>query len=187
MEHVTREMLEQYHDGELRGRGAGAVESHVAACPQCKTELGKLGRMRNFLVLMSESEVADVSFEGFASRVDARIERERRPELGERLSVWLGEFFEHRRVVWIPAAVAVAAVLAVVLAIPFVSGGPAVAPLPAGGGIRLASAPPAAPVEGRTVGSEIASVSYGSLSGMVFEVADGRGGTAAVVWINENR
>jgi anti-sigma factor RsiW len=185
MEHVTRDMLEQYHDGELRGRGAAAVQGHVAACSECRADLEKLGKMRGFLVLMSESEVADVSFEGFASRIGARIEQERQPALGERVAVWLGEFIEHRRAVWIPATVAVAAVLAVVLAIPFVSGGPVVAPAPAQQ-IRLASAPPTMLAANRTAGSEVASVSYGSLSGMVFQVDDDRGGTTAVVWINEN-
>jgi hypothetical protein len=133
---------------------------------------------------MSEDEVSAASFEGFGQRVMNSLERAPRPGAGERLRVWLGEFFEHRKVVWIPTAAVAAAAACAMLIFAFVT-----APGPQPAGVQpypVADAQPGFVVN--TVdegGSEILSVNFGEASGFTTSVQNERGEVLGVVWINE--
>ncbi|MCU0660863.1 MAG: hypothetical protein MUC50_00885 [Myxococcota bacterium] len=169
------ELLNKYNDRELSPSEWRRVDAQVASSVESKGELEKMRRIGELVRLMGDELSSAVSFEGFSERVAAGVRADRPLTLGEKLSVFTREFFEHRRQVWIPAACAAAAVLAVVLALPFFGAGAgATAP------VWTASAS-----GGAQEGSLIQEVSFGDLRGAVYQVEDGRGGTAGVVWIVE--
>lgn len=188
MARLTRELLERYHDGELSPSARRRVEALLAESPEDRASLDRLQRLGDLLRTMSEDEVAATSFEGFGQRVMNGLDRAPRPRIGERLRVWLGEFFEHRKVVWIPTAAVVTAAACAMLIFAFVT-----APGPQPGGVQpypdrslVAEAQPGFVVnavgEG---GSEIVSVNFGEASGFTTSVQNERGEVLGVVWINE--
>ena len=72
-EHVTA-WLGAYHDGELRGRRLRQVETHLAHCAMCRTELEEL---RALTVLLQTSPVAEglTRPERFVAQVGLRLPR----------------------------------------------------------------------------------------------------------------
>lgn len=188
MARLNRELLERYHDGELNESARRRVEAMLAESPEDRAALDQLQRLGDLLRVMSEDEVAAASFEGFGQRVMNGLDRAPRPGVGERMRVWLGEFFEHRKVVWIPTAAVAAAAACAMLIFAFTT-----APGPQQGGVQpypdrslVAEAQPGFVVN--TVeqgGSEIMSVNFGEASGFTTSVQNERGEVLGVVWINE--
>jgi hypothetical protein len=111
------------------------------------------------------AELEPVIFEGLAQRVMAGIEEERPVPLGERVRLWIEEFLEHRRRVWVPA-MAFALLLVV-----------------AGGVWQLQ--PPVPPPE--PGGSAVVSIRAGGESAIVFDIPSQDGlSSTAVVWVNDD-
>jgi len=182
MKRLTEELIERYHDGELGPKERERVEDLLERSPAWRRSLEGVARLRSLLCLMNEESLGNVSFEGFAKRVANGIVREPRPGVGERIRVLAEEIFQHRRAIWVPCAAVVAAAAAVLLVLPFAASAP---PRPASSGTEGGTWMAAAEIVPAAGGSRIESVDFGGAAGMVYDVNDGRGGTAGVVWIVE--
>lgn len=185
MARPTEELLQRYHDGELDESERRSVEASLAESPEARRTLDRIQRLGELLRVMNEEESAAVSFEGFEQRVMNGLDRGEPPGFGERTRVWWSEFFEHRKVVWIPTAAVVAAaacvmlVLAVAMPTPPASHG--AGPVADDGFVVRGYAPEHPP----TWGSSIVSVNFGSGSGFTTSVVNEQGEALGVVWINE--
>jgi len=184
MARLTRELLERYHDGELNESARRSVEAELTASSEARDSLDRLQRLGDLLRVMNEEEASAVSFEGFEQRVMNSLDRAQAPGFGERMRVWLSEFFEHRKVVWIPSAAVVAAAACVMLVLAI-----ATPTQPQHGTRPFDDQSFVAREYGRdqlpTWGSSIVSVNFGSGSGFTTSVLNERGEALGVVWINE--
>lgn len=178
MAKLNEELLHKYQDGELKPSEAQRIGEQIRSSTELGADLDKMKRLGDLLRLMSDELLSEVSFEGFAERVTAGVRAQSRPSFLERLSVASKEFFEYRRQVWIPAVCAAAAVLAVVLSMPFLSGS-------GSGAGGMAPVWTASADGGAAFGSRIEEVSFGDMRGTVYQIDDSRGGTTGVVWIVE--
>ncbi|MCP4601549.1 MAG: hypothetical protein GY847_13725 [Proteobacteria bacterium] len=182
MAKLTEELLERYHDGELSPRKAKWVEQRLKESPEHRNSLEKMVRMKQLIHLMNEEALTDVSFAGFKERVEIGIKREQGSGAWERLKVWAAEFFEHRQVIWVPSAAVATVAIAVLIALPFVTGTPAESTYDnANNGIWMASNTPGVEAPGST----IVSINFGGATGEKYDIPDGQGGTVGVVWIVE--
>jgi anti-sigma factor RsiW len=184
MARVTREELARYRDGELSASERSRVEEALRTSPADRAYLESLDRLGTLLRTSYEEQAALASFDGFVERVQAGVRAAERPSVGERLSVWLSEFFEHRRAVWIPAASLAGAAAAVLLVLPLVRG-PQPLPAPQGvpGGIWAAAADAAIAAVPR--GSEAVLANRGQVNGLEFTVPNDHGEPIGVVWVND--
>jgi anti-sigma factor RsiW len=187
MARVTQDELTRYHDGELSASERKRIEEALRTSPaEDRAQLEKLDRLGDLLCIMHEEQVSQMSFDGFADRVAEEIRAAEKPGLGERLGVWFAEFFEHRRIVWIPAASLVGAAAAVLLVLPLVRGPQPAAPIPQGvsGGIWAASTD-GAMATAVPRGSEAILANRGQVTGWEFTVPNDRGEPMGVVWVND--
>lgn len=183
MDRLTQEELARYHDGELSDEERERIEAALAAAPAGdRAYLGRLDRIGDLVRLMNEEELAQVSFDGFADRVAAGIRAAGPPPLAERARIWVSEFVEHRRIVWIPAASLAAAAIALVVAIPALRApdGAAAPSRAAAGPIWAASAAAAVPH-----GSEAILANRGEATGSEYALANDRGEKLGVVWVDD--
>ncbi|MFO8073477.1 MAG: hypothetical protein R6V85_16555 [Polyangia bacterium] len=178
----NEDLLQRYLDGELSGRARSRVQRRLEVSEEQRAELERLRRVGELVREAGEQRAEQFSFDGFRARVEEGIRRQHRPGLAERVRIWMGEVFDHRRAVWVPSA-AVAGAAAVLLAVlPLMS--TSRAPEPAIGtevGIRSYSAAAEAPSQGT---SEIVSVS-GATRWAPYKVKNDRGERMAVAWITE--
>lgn len=178
MKRPLQERLAELHDDELSPRQARKLEEELARNPQNREEIRRFERMGDLLRLMSEEKCSEVSFENFAQKVAEGVRAQSRPSIGERFRVWVLEFFEHRKSIWVPGAALAAASLAVVLALPLMTGATSKDMTSTNGGPQIWTA------SAETFGySEVDAVSFGDTTGQVYQLSDGQGGSAAVVWI----
>jgi hypothetical protein len=187
MARVTRDELARFRDGELSASERKRVEEALRTAPaEDRAQLERLDKLGDLLHVMHEEQASRVSFDGFGERVAAGIRSIAKPGLGERLGVWLAEFFAHRRAVWIPAASLVGAAAAVLLMLPLVRGPQQSVPVPqaVAGGIWSASTD-GARVPAIPRGSEAVLASGGQGAGLAFEVPNERGELIGVVWVND--
>ena len=119
---LNEKLLAKYYDGALSQKKAEQVEKLLENSPEHQEALQKMERMGDLLRLMNEESISDVSFAGFDKRVAIGVKQDEKPGLMDRITLYLNEFFEHRRIVWVPATVVAAVALAVVIAVPFMSG-----------------------------------------------------------------
>jgi anti-sigma factor RsiW len=182
MAKLTDEIIERYYDGELSPKKAKWVESQLEGSTEHQKRLERMSRMSGLLHLMEQESLSGVSFAGFEERVKAGIRQGEKPGIIDRAKVWASEFFEHRQLVWIPSAVVVTAVLAVLIASPFMAG-PPTSPQKVGGGNEIWTASDAAHKEAPS--SAIMSVNFGEATGERYDVPNANGGTVGVVWIVE--
>lgn len=182
MERLSPRKLQRYLDGELGRREHRRVEAHLAACPDDRAAVERMHALGSLIRESGREMQEGVSFNGFAARVMDGVRRQRRPGAMERLGVWLGEFLEHRRRVWIPAAAVAGAAAAVLLALPLVGGAPEIAPVVAGD-TRIAVFGHAGD-EAAPGGSEIVSVT-GAPGWRPYQVTNEQGESMAVAWIGE--
>ena len=160
----THETLIHMHDGELSSRQRAALEPHLRSCQSCRAVLDGLAMQRALTCEAIDAELDAVSLDGFSQGVMRALDTERPVALRERLRLWLEEFLEHRRHVWVPA-VACAIVLVV-----------------AGGVWEMQ---PAAP-QPELAGSSVVSISAGAASAIVFDIPSEDGlSSTAVVWVND--
>ena len=181
---LNEKLLARYYDGELSPKKAAWVERQLEKSPDYQVALEKMSTMSKLIHLMNEETLEDVSFAGFETRVRDGILQGEKPGFIERFRVWASEFIEHRRTIWVPSMAAAAVAVAVLIALPFVTGNPAEAP-PAttDNGIWMASA-----ARSETPGSTIISVDFSDKNSSKYHKYDvpfGEGGTVGVVWIDE--
>jgi anti-sigma factor RsiW len=159
----STETLILHHDGELSSRQRQALETHVRSCANCAASLKSLAEQRALAREAIEADLEQVSFAGLTQRVMRGIEVERPVALRDRVRVWIEEFVEHRRRVWVPA-LAAAAVLAMLGG--FWGGQPSMAPPEPGG-------------------SAVLSIRATSAA-IVFDIPSQDGlSSTAVVWVND--
>ena len=68
----NRSRLEPYTDGALAARAARAVTAHVERCPDCRTRVERLRRLRDF-VSVEAGPADDPDWAGFWPAVRQRI------------------------------------------------------------------------------------------------------------------
>ena len=155
------------YDGELSARKRAALEPHLRSCERCTAVLDGLAMQSALTSEAIEAELESMApqFAALTQRVMGGIGVERPVPLGERVRLWLEEFIEHRRRVWVPA-VAFALVLVV-----------------AGGAWQLR---PAAPLP-VPAGSAVVSIRAGDEAAIVFDIPSQDGlSSTAVVWVNDD-
>lgn len=175
MTRLSDKLLHKYNDKELTASQKRFVDEQLETRAESRVEIEKLQRLGELIRMMGDEMSAHVSFAGLAERVAAGVRADRRVTLGEKIAVFLKEFFEHRRQIWISAACAAAAVIAVLVSVPVFHSG-------AGESVTAWTASADGALK---AGSLIQDVSFGDLRGTVYQVDDGQGGTAGVVWIVE--
>jgi anti-sigma factor RsiW len=72
-----QKLLQAYLDGDLDGAPFAEVEHHLERCPDCRSELDRLVKMRDLLRELKEVEVPAGEREAFIEALMARIEAER--------------------------------------------------------------------------------------------------------------
>jgi anti-sigma factor RsiW len=187
MARVTQDELARYRDGELSASERRRVEEALRTSPaEDRAHLEKLDRLGDLLRVMHEEQASQASFDGFADRVAEGIRAAEGPRVGERLRVWLAEFFEHRRAVWIPAASLVGAAAAVLLVLPLVRSPQPAAQVPQGvAGPIWAASTDGAMAAAVPRGSEAVLSNRGQVNGWEFTVPNDRGEPIGVVWVND--
>ena len=82
LEHISEEWLAAYYDHELRGSRLNQVETHLAQCEICRSQLDDLNVLSDILRIVPEPEYK-TSPDRFASQVLLRLPRsETRPVPG---------------------------------------------------------------------------------------------------------
>ncbi len=74
LEHISEEWLAAYYDHELQGSRLNQVETHLAQCEVCRSQLDELNELSNILQWVPEPEYK-TSPERFASQVLLRLPR----------------------------------------------------------------------------------------------------------------
>jgi ferric-dicitrate binding protein FerR (iron transport regulator) len=181
MAKLTDELVERYLDGELKPRKARAVEKLLETSAEHRETLETVGQIGDLLRLMNEENLKDVSFEGLGARLDREIRADERPSRLSRARVWVAEFLENRRGVWVPAAAAVGALALVLILLPR-------GPEGSQGGLTSRNADDGIQLHtsSQPFMSRIDSVDFGDLTGAQYSIDDDRGGKIGVVWINES-
>ncbi len=183
MAKIDEKLLAKYYDGALSPKQAAKVEQMLEGSPEDQESLARMSRMTDLLNMMNEETLRDVSFAGFEQRVAIAVRKEEKEGFFDRLKVTLAEFFEYRKVVWVPATAVAAVVLAAIVATPFVGETPATggyaSPHPEFA--RMETDGGALVVEASTVASSK------DPNTMEYSVLDGNGNSVGVVWIVENQ
>jgi hypothetical protein len=114
--HLTRKTLNRLIDAELSAGEDRAARDHLLSCQDCEAahQVGLAMRELTREALLAVAR--DVSFEKMQAEIATAIAVERPLGWGDRFKVWLGEFFQYRRPVWVPAgALAAAAIVAIAM------------------------------------------------------------------------
>ena len=179
---LQHNVIERYLDGELSSRESKQTEEMLATSVESQRILEENQKLGDFVRMMTEERTRNVSFDGFTDRVLAATRNTSgSPSFVERMHLWMSEFFEHRRVVWIPAAVCGVTAALVLLVLPLSEISPSPKP-ETENGITLHAATSVS----FGSGSKIASVDFGGAEGKTFSLRNERGASVGVVWIEEN-
>ncbi len=71
-----QQLLNAYLDGELEGIEFDEVEVHIDKCPECRSELDQLVKMRELLMDLRSVEVPEGEKEAFIEALRARLKAE---------------------------------------------------------------------------------------------------------------
>ncbi len=182
MKRLPEKLLVRYHDGEIGEKDMKRVESTIQESVRDREFLEEMSRIGDLLRLMNEENLDSVSFDGFEQRVLNSLDRAQRPGFFESARVWMSEFFEHRKTVWIPTASLVGAAAAVLLVLPLVTG---TVPPATHSGADVSSGIWAAAADRSPGGSEVSLMNRGQALGTEYSVLNERGEAIGVVWIDE--
>jgi len=196
--HVQEEFLQQLHDGELSDVDAAEVREHLQVCDRCQQRLHRLERLSGLVNLAAEDMASDVDFDALYGRITDGVRRESRAE-NKIVSIadWRERIRQSGAHVWVPTALAAAAVIAIItqIATREEPTGPQVADGNNSHKTMLAEAPGSTAVPLTSVvgehdepppNSEVSQVDFGDSSGTLYEVALADGVSTPVVWINDN-
>jgi hypothetical protein len=195
--HLAEETLQQLHDGELENGGETEARQHLQQCAQCREKLRKLQKLHDLINLAAEDMSSQVDFDALYGRITEGVSGQK-PGAGEVVSLqsWRDRVRNSGAQVWLPMAVAAAAVIGFVAH--FASTGDEVIDEQAGGkrpgktmlastSGRSAGDAPAmeSPPQEEPPNSEISQVDFGDSNGTVYEIALADGISTPVVWIND--
>ncbi|MBK8171395.1 MAG: zf-HC2 domain-containing protein [Sandaracinaceae bacterium] len=171
VEHLEDEKLQRYFDGETSPGESTVVRHHLDACGVCTSRLQKLEKLRGLFTEMVEDVGETPAFDAMFANIRTGIEKQKNAGFGERFRLFAGDAVTyHRRTVVSAAAVTLAAAAALVL---MWSGSDSNIPtdeMPSG--IR---------------GTQVEEVQFGQDgAGTVFQIENGDGSSAAVIWINDD-
>ena len=178
---LDTEIVERYLDGELSEKESKRMETLMNSSQESRRIAEQNKQLGELLRFSSNEMCKDVSFDGFSSRILEQVENERPIPLSTRIRVWLAEFIEHRRSIWIPATAACASAVLAVALWPSTPVNQTTVYNPQANGIALHSS-----VIETAGGSQIASVDFGPARGTTYSIPSSTQGTVGVVWIVEN-
>ncbi len=179
MEPLSEDIIGRYYDGELSPGQRAHVEKALMASADARRELSANARMSEAFRILGEDSLDGVSFDGFDKRVMNLVQsRVERPGAVERLRVYLKEFFDYRKVVWIPAVSVVGAASAALLAIGL-AGHPSVPTMPG------AKAPETWQASAGELISEARIANSDEVRGTQYRILTDNGRSIAVVWIDD--
>jgi anti-sigma factor RsiW len=159
-------LLGPLNDGALEPDDRQWVEEHLGGCSSCSDRRALLAAQGAALREMLSARAAAVSFDGFADKVMARVEKEQRTGLAERTPVWFQEMWGAHRTAF-TALAGLAAAACVALGVVF-------APQPqTDDGQLLADAS----------GPQIEEVDFGTHDGAVLQLP----GDTTVIWMSEDK
>ena len=163
-EHIENDKLQLFFDAELSESESSVVRLHVEQCDACGTQLRSMQELRHLFELNADHITSDLKSDELFASITKEIEKQERAGFGERFRVWANEFYEHRKVVWAPAAAALTVAAVALLW---------VAPWKSHHHRRHRDL--------ELTGTEVVHVDFGQNTGTVFEVEG-----VAVVWIDDN-
>lgn len=183
-EHLTDESLQRHFDAELEAGERAHAHAHMAACSDCARRFDALLRLHRLLSMAAEHNAADVSFDGMFERIEAGIAGAQDARAADKRPARVVTLANYRRIMPAFAAVAVAAAVLLMVAVPRTAerddkGRVGATPDRESEG---AATPAAHAAAGR---SEIVQVDFGGNAGTVFEIALADGSSTPVVWIND--
>lgn len=176
--------LQRYYDGELSPIEERVVRARVQGDLEAQKRLRELARLSELFRVAATDMGESLDSDALFADIQAGIKRQAGLGFGERLRVVSSEWFEHKRALVIPLAVAgaVAAAALLTLATPATHAPEQLAE-------KSAHAPVSAPSMGAPAapsvqGSHVENVDFGSNTGTVFEI-ESEGVATAVVWISD--
>lgn len=181
-QHLSDELLQRHHDGDLSSSEEAEARAHLERCSECRAQVAALQRLRLFLQLSADEAAHDADFEGMFARIEraadgtsgsAQGKEERSAQVAQAPAPAPAKV---RRIRPMGPALGALAIAAAALLMVFREGPPAD---DAGGepqGEQLAMLP------GR---SEIVEIDFGNNAGTVFDIALEDGSSVPVVWIND--
>lgn len=114
---LNEKTLAQYFDGELSDKNAAKVKQLLSSSPDSAQTLHKLETVSSYIQIMQTEQLDNISFDGFDKRILNEIRGEKSPvSWSEKASIWVHEFFEHKKTIWIPTASLAGAACAALLA-----------------------------------------------------------------------
>lgn len=154
-------------DGELPADDRQWVDEHVRGCASCADRLALIAAQGAALRETFAARAADVRFDGFADRVLARVRRDEKPRLRQRLRVWSEEMWgAHRAAFTAGAGLALAACMALtVLFVP------------------PRSADPDPQLLADASGPQLDEVDFGTHDGAVLQLP----GETTVIWLSDDK
>lgn len=174
--------LAQYFDGELSEKATAEMKSLLESSPQNAQSLQTMENLSDLVQIMAEESATNVSFDGFDKRVLNEIHNQKtEASLTEKLGVWLREFFEHRKMVWIPTASVAGAACAALLAIGITSTSAVPPTMPTSSQPESWNASVGNPLRTSTV--QIADA--GEMDIKTYNIQNDIGQRIGVAWINE--
>ncbi len=182
MDNDTEKKLARYYDGELNEKRSKQVEQMLSESEEYSENIRSMARLGDLLRAADEENQSKVSFEGFDKRVMNSLETKKQVSFGERIKVWTNEFFEHRKVVWVPATSLAAAAVALLLAMPFFAGAPKHSE---GDIVNTRQQTWVASTEKASPGSEAILVNRDEATGTSYQIEKEPGEFIGVIWISE--
>lgn len=192
--HLSDELLQRQHDGELEPSEQSQVHTHLAECSACEARLAGLGRLSGLIRMAARDAATDaalaeqVDWKQLYARIEQRAEqptsaaaevRDQRAQSRPGAAVQsLDPARRRRRAAAFSVTGALAAAAAVLLMI-FQNEPPARDESRDDGADTTLAVMPRAR-------SEITQVDFGSNAGTVFDIALADGSYIPVVWINDD-
>ena len=171
LEHLDDEKLQRYFDGETASGESTVVKRHLDECADCMKRFQKLQTLRSLFAEMVSDVSEAPAFDAMYANIRAGVEKQKNAGFGERFKLLVNDTVTYnRRAVVSTAAVMLAAAAALVI-------------MWQTGSDNDDEDVPASAIRG----SEVEEVQFGmDGAGTVFQIENGDGTSAAVVWINDD-
>lgn len=168
-DHVDDEKLQRYFDEETSAGESTIVRRHLQECQPCSARLHKLEKLRGLFSEMVSDVGEAPAFDAMYASIRTGIEKQKSAGFGERFRLFANDAVTYRRgAVVSAAAVTLAAAAALVL-------------------MWRGSFSSDDEMPSGARGTQVEEVQFGQNSaGTVFQIENGDGTSAAVIWINDD-
>lgn len=165
------EIVQRFLDGDLTPQEASEAREMMASDPGLRRDADAYRRLGHLLREAAGTQDLEGEVGSAWERVSDGIGGPAADDSGPGVaSVWLGEFFRHRKRYWIPVAGAVAGAAAALVVTLNVHEVPDI---------------PVGVDQAEELRSRVTDISLHSASTMIIEVETAAGGTAAILWVTE--